>query len=84
MQLLQAMMQKKKWYASSRNSYTIKYLGYFWRALNMPLISCEVSLELKWNKNCVITSLKERQVDAGPPVIRDGAPNRCKPSYKRL
>ena len=22
----------------------------------MPLISCEVSLELKWNKNCVITS----------------------------
>ena len=38
----------------------------------MPLISCEVSLELKWNKNCVITSLKE--VDAGPPVGRDGAP----------
>ena len=22
----------------------------------MPLISCEVSLELKWNKNCVLTS----------------------------
>ena len=40
----------------------------------MPLISCEVSLELKLNKNCVITSLKERQVDAGPPVVRDGAP----------
>ena len=52
----------------------LKYLGNFWRALNMPLISCEVSLELKWNKNCVITSLKERQVDAGPPVVRDGAP----------
>ena len=31
----------------------LKYLGNFWRALN----SCEVSLELKWNKNCVITSL---------------------------
>ena len=30
----------------------LKYLGNFWRALNMPLISCEVSLELKWNKNC--------------------------------
>ena len=40
----------------------------------MPLISCEVSLELKWNKNCVIASLKQRQVDAGPPVVRDGAP----------
>ena len=34
----------------------LKYLGNFWRALSMPLISCEVSLELKWDKNCVITS----------------------------
>ena len=52
----------------------LKYLGNFWRALNIPLISCEVSLELKWNKNYVITSLKQRQVDAGPPVVRDGVP----------
>ena len=52
----------------------LKYLGNFWRVLNMPLISCEVSLELKWNKNWVTTSLKERQVDAGPPVVRDGVP----------
>ena len=52
----------------------LKYLGNFWRALNIPLISCEVSLELKWNKNCVITSLEERQVDAGPPIVRDNSP----------
>ena len=52
----------------------LKYLGNFWRALNMPLISCEVSLELKWHKNYVITSLTKRQFDAGPPVVRDGAP----------
>ena len=52
----------------------LKYLGNFWRALNIPLISCEVSLELKWNKNWVITSLEERQVDAGPPVVRDNSP----------
>ena len=25
----------------------LKYLGNFWRALNIPLISCEISLELK-------------------------------------
>ena len=43
-------------------------------SIKFPLISCEVSLGLKWNKNCVITSLKERQVYAGPPVVRDGAP----------
>ena len=52
----------------------LKYLGNFWRALNIPLISCEVSLELKWNKNCLTTSLEERQVDAGPPVVRDNSP----------
>ena len=52
----------------------LKYLGNFWRALNIPLISCEVSLELKWDKNCIITSLEQRQVDAGPPVVRDNAP----------
>ena len=52
----------------------LKYLGNFWRALNIPLIICEVSLELKWNKNCVITSLEERQVDAGPTVVRDNSP----------
>ena len=34
----------------------LKYLGNFWRALDIPLINCEVSLELKWNKNCVTTS----------------------------
>ena len=47
----------------------LKYLGNFWRALNIPLISCEVSLEIKWKKNCVITSLQQRQVDAGPPAV---------------
>ena len=49
----------------------LKYLGNFWRALNLQLISCEVSLELKWNKNCVITSLERRQVGARP---RNNAP----------
>ena len=47
----------------------LKFLGNFWRALNIPLISCEVSLELKWNKNCVITSLEQRQVDDGSPAV---------------
>ena len=52
----------------------LKYLGNFWRAISIPLISCEVFLELKWNKNCAVTSLERRQVDAGPPIVRDNAP----------
>ena len=44
----------------------LKYLGNFWRALSMPLISCQVSLELKWNKNCIITSIqREVNLDGG-------------------
>ena len=44
----------------------LKYLGNFWRALNIPLISCEVSLEFKWNTNCVITSIqREINLDGG-------------------
>ena len=50
----------------------LKYLGNFWRALNMPLISCEISLELKWGKNCVITSLEERVI--GTTANRDEGP----------
>ena len=43
----------------------LKYLGNFWRAVNIPLISCEVSLELKWDKNCIITSLEQRDIGGG-------------------
>ena len=44
----------------------LKYLGNFWRALNIPLISCEVSLELKWNKNCIIANIqREINLDGG-------------------
>ena len=60
----------------------LKYLGNFWKALNIPLISCEVSLELKLDKNCIITSLKQRDIGGGS---RDNAPtgatlaiNNCK------
>ena len=49
----------------------LKYLGNFWRALNIPLISCEVSLELKWDKNCIITSLEQRDIGGRN---RDNAP----------
>ena len=49
----------------------LNYLVNFWRALNIPLISCEVSLELKWDKHCVITSLEQRDTGGGS---RDNAP----------
>ena len=34
----------------------LKYLGNFWRTLEMPLINCEFNIELTWSKDCVITN----------------------------
>ena len=33
-----------------------KYLGKFWRTLEMPLINCEISLQLKWSRNCILVA----------------------------
>ena len=38
----------------------LKHLGNFWRELKMPLINCEVELNLKWNKNCVLVNKATR------------------------
>ena len=60
----------------------LKYLGNFWRALDILLISCEASLELEWNKNCVITSQQIGvNLDGGNTVAPTGATlaiNDCK------
>ena len=29
----------------------LKYLSNFWRSLDLPLISCEIELDLSWSKN---------------------------------
>ena len=33
---------------------TIKYLSNFWRFLDLPLINCEIELDLSWTKDCVL------------------------------
>ena len=42
----------------------LKHISNFWKMLDMPSISCEVSLALSWSANCVITSLQKRLVTA--------------------
>ena len=44
----------------------------FRRTLDIPLINCEVVFFLTWSANCVITSVKKREVAAaqeGNPAI---------------
>ena len=38
----------------------LKYLSNFWITLKVPLINCEISLDLRWSKNCVLTSKATR------------------------
>ena len=44
----------------------LKNLSKFLRTLDIPLINCEVSLDLKWNKNCVLTSKETRPAGDDP------------------
>ena len=48
----------------------LKYLSNFWRTLDIPLINCEIFLNLTWPKNCVLTSkaTREPDPDANPAV----------------
>ena len=34
----------------------LKYLGNFWRTLEMPLINCKINLILNWSADCVIVN----------------------------
>ena len=35
----------------------LKYLSNFWRSLNLPLINCEIKLNLSWWRYCVISEV---------------------------
>ena len=47
----------------------LKHLSNFWRALNVPLINCEVELVLSWSKNCVLTDIATRDAEGDNPAI---------------
>ena len=35
----------------------LKYVGSFFRSLEMPLVNCKIDLELTWHKDCMISSV---------------------------
>ena len=50
----------------------LKYLSNFWRFLGLPLINCEIEIDLKWTRNCVIPEISRtcRLVDPNAnPVV---------------
>ena len=44
-----------------------KYLSNFWISLDLPLINCEIELDLSWSKKCIISEIcKTLEVPANP------------------
>ena len=37
----------------------LKYLSYFWKSLEMPLINCKIHLELNLDKDCVMSTIAD-------------------------
>ena len=57
------------WLTNAEVVIPLKYLSNFWRALNIPLINCEVELILTWSKNCVLADMTTRNVEGDNPAI---------------
>ena len=38
---------------------TLKYLHNFWKFLDLPLINCEIALDLSWSRDCIISEIPE-------------------------
>ena len=52
----------------------LKYLGNFWRSLDIPLINCAITLILSWYKECVLVGRAFR----GPPAAAINSPTSVK------
>ena len=52
----------------------LKYLGNFWRSLDIPLIKCEITLVLSWYKGCVLVG----RAFKGPPAAAINSPTGAK------
>ena len=47
----------------------LKNLSNFWRALNIPLVSCEIEMILAWSKDCVLADMAVRSAQDGNTAI---------------
>ena len=59
----------------------LKYLGNFWRSLDIPLINSEITLILSWYKECVLVGRALRNVpdpQPNPPIDAVESPTSAK------
>ena len=59
----------------------LKYLGNFWRSLDIPLLNCEITLILSWYKECVLVGKALRNApnpQPNPPIAAIESPTSAK------
>ena len=59
----------------------LKYLGNFWRSLDIPLINCQIALNLSWYKECVLVGRALRNApdpQPNPPIAATESPTSAK------
>ena len=49
----------------------LKFLRNYWRTLEMPLINCEINLDLSWSKTCAIVATNEANQVVHTHLIRN-------------
>ena len=52
----------------------LKYLSNFWRSLDLPLVNCEMELDLSWWKYCIIPEISRTAAVAENPNANPPAP----------
>ena len=60
---------------------SLKYLGNFWRSLDIPLINCEITLILSWYEKCVLVGKALRNApdpQPNPPIAANESPTDAK------
>ena len=59
----------------------LKYLGNFWRSLDIPLINCEITLIISWYEKCVLVEKALRNapdLQPNPPIAAIESPTDAK------
>ena len=65
----------------------LKYLSNFWSSLDLPLINCEIELDLSWSKEFIISEIlitpaQPGNPNANPPITDVAAIQTTRPTFE--
>ena len=45
----------------------LKYLSNFWKSLDLPLVNCQIGIDLSWSEECIVSEISITPTIAGNP-----------------